>query len=193
MRVNRKSYFWQVWKFFWDLSYVISGGNWIFKWDCVFQVGLCTPLRTMYTGMKIVLDMSHAKNQVHSWRLSWNITKIYYNIAKLLFWVPWAWLIIPTKMIISTSRKVWCLSACKKLTSSLDLSQDNANLLFWILLECLAMAIKNNGVSLKRNFAFIFIQKIKFTSLLFFEILLWYCKLVILGISDIIGQPHQKR
>ena len=163
-------------------------GTVFFRWDFVPLYELC-----ILVWKSFWICHLHAKNQVHSWRLSWNITKIYYNIAKLLFWVPWAWLIIPTKMIISTSRKVWCLSACKKLTSSLDLSQDNANLLFWILLECLAMAIKNNGVSLKRNFAFIFIQKIKFTSLLFFEILLWYCKLVILGISDIIGQPHQKR
>ena len=47
MGVNRKFDFRQVWKFCWDLSNIISGGNWLFRWDCVFQVGLCTPLRTM--------------------------------------------------------------------------------------------------------------------------------------------------
>ena len=36
MEVNRKFDFWRVWKFCWDLSNVISGGNWLFKWDCVF-------------------------------------------------------------------------------------------------------------------------------------------------------------
>ena len=35
-----------VWKFCWDLSNIISGGNWLFRWDC-FLVGLCTPLRSM--------------------------------------------------------------------------------------------------------------------------------------------------
>ena len=47
MGVNRKFDFWRVWKFCWDLINVISGGNWLFRWDCVFQVGLCNSLRTM--------------------------------------------------------------------------------------------------------------------------------------------------
>ena len=33
MGVNRKFDFRQVWKFCWDLSNVISGGNWLFRWD----------------------------------------------------------------------------------------------------------------------------------------------------------------
>ena len=47
MEVNRKFDFRRVWKFCWDLSNVISGGNWLFRSDCVFQVGLCTRLRTI--------------------------------------------------------------------------------------------------------------------------------------------------
>ena len=33
--------------------------------------------------------------------------------------VIWAWLSNPSKLIVSTCRKLWCLSACKKSTSSL--------------------------------------------------------------------------
>ena len=47
MGVNRKFDFRWVWKFCWDLSNVILVGNWLFRWDCVFQVGLWTPLWTM--------------------------------------------------------------------------------------------------------------------------------------------------
>ena len=43
MGVNRKFDFRQVWKFCWDLSNVISGGNWLFRWDCVFSSGTLYP------------------------------------------------------------------------------------------------------------------------------------------------------
>ena len=36
-----------AWSFCWNLSNVISGGNWFFRSDCVFSGGLFTPLRTM--------------------------------------------------------------------------------------------------------------------------------------------------
>ena len=39
MGVNRKFDFRQIWKFCWGLSNVISGGNWLFRWDCVFSGG----------------------------------------------------------------------------------------------------------------------------------------------------------
>ena len=55
MGVNRKFYFRRVWKFWWDLSNVISGGNWLFRWDCVFSGGLCTPLRTMLDSYEVLL------------------------------------------------------------------------------------------------------------------------------------------
>ena len=36
MGVNRKFDCRRVWKFCWDLSNLISGGNCLFRWDCVF-------------------------------------------------------------------------------------------------------------------------------------------------------------
>ena len=39
MGVNRTFDFRQVWKFCWDLSNLISCGNWLFRWDCVFSGG----------------------------------------------------------------------------------------------------------------------------------------------------------
>ena len=43
MGVNRKFDFRRVWKFCWDLSNVISDGNWLFRWDCVFSGGTSYP------------------------------------------------------------------------------------------------------------------------------------------------------
>ena len=63
MGMNRKFDFRWVWKFCWALSNVISGGNWLFRWNCVFfQVGLCTPLRTMYSYKIVLVKKSIVKN-----------------------------------------------------------------------------------------------------------------------------------
>ena len=35
--------FWAVWKFCWDLRNVTSGGNFLFRWDCVFSGGTLHP------------------------------------------------------------------------------------------------------------------------------------------------------
>ena len=43
MRVNRKFDFSLVWEFCWDLSIVISGGNCLFRCDCVFSGGTFYP------------------------------------------------------------------------------------------------------------------------------------------------------
>ena len=43
MGVNRKLDFSLDWKFFWDLSNVISGRNWLFRWDFVFSSGTFYP------------------------------------------------------------------------------------------------------------------------------------------------------
>ena len=43
MGVNNKFDFRRVWKFCWDLSNAISGGNWLFRWDCVFPGGTLYP------------------------------------------------------------------------------------------------------------------------------------------------------
>ena len=41
--VNRKFDIRWVRKFCWDLSNVLSGGNWLFRWDCVFSGGTLYP------------------------------------------------------------------------------------------------------------------------------------------------------
>ena len=33
----------EIWKFCWDFTNVISGGNWLFRWDCVFSGGIFCP------------------------------------------------------------------------------------------------------------------------------------------------------
>ena len=43
MGVNTKFDFRRVWKFCWDLSNVMSGGNWLFRRDCVFSGGTLYP------------------------------------------------------------------------------------------------------------------------------------------------------
>ena len=39
--MNKKFDFRRLCRFCWDLSNVISGGNWLFRWAVFFQVGLC--------------------------------------------------------------------------------------------------------------------------------------------------------
>ena len=39
MVVNSKLDFRWGWKFYWDLRNAISGGNWLFRWDCIFSGG----------------------------------------------------------------------------------------------------------------------------------------------------------
>ena len=45
---NSKLDFRWNWKFYWDLSNVISDGYWLIWWGCFFRVGLCTLLQAMY-------------------------------------------------------------------------------------------------------------------------------------------------
>ena len=58
----------------------------------------------------------------------------------------------PSIMIVSPCRKLWCLSACKKSTSSLTYllryCKDITNLLLWELWECLTILIKNHSINL---------------------------------------------
>ena len=56
MGVNRKFDFRPVWKFCWDLSTVISGGNWLFKWDCVFSDGTLYPSANYGVSMTFPLN-----------------------------------------------------------------------------------------------------------------------------------------
>ena len=59
MGVNRKLDFWWTWKFCCDLSNVISGGKWLFRWDYVFSGGICMPLRTMHLWKCLQLSQQH--------------------------------------------------------------------------------------------------------------------------------------
>ena len=83
----------------------------------------------------------------------------------------------PTKLTVSTCRKVWCSSASRKSTSCLRsflrYFKDNANMSCWVLSACLVMNTKNDGISLYKTFMYKFKQKSKFylTSLLSAKIL----------------------
>ena len=75
-----------------------------------------------------------------------------------------------------TCGKLWCLSACKKSTSSLTsflrYCKNIANLLFWKFWECLTIPIKNHSINFQETFMLICMQQITH-SLTFF---LRYCK-----------------
>ena len=67
----------------------------------------------------------------------WNIV----NTLNLLFLKLWKCLIIPSKIMVSICRKLWCWSIFKKSTSSLTsflrYCKEIANLLFWVIWACL--------------------------------------------------------
>ena len=98
--------------------------------------------------------------------------------------------------LVSTCRRVRCLSVCKKSTSSLPSFWDIAKTLqtcyFWVLRACQTVTSKNNITSLKKTFLFIFMWKIIFIPHLFLEILQRYCKLVSLGTLGARNHAHQK-
>ena len=107
------------------------------------------------------------------------------DIANSLLWLLWECLIMPInndsitlqetlmhKVLKSTWRKLWCLSECKKLTSSLTSFlrnyEDIANLLFRELWKC--MTIKKYSINLKEIFMLICKQKINFITYFFLKI-----------------------
>ena len=98
--------------------------------------------------------------------------------------------------LVSTCRRVRCLSVCKKSTSSLPSFWDIAKTLqtcyFWVLRAYQTVTSKNNITSLKKTFLFIFMWKIIFIPHLFLEILQRYCKLVSLGTLGARNHAHQK-
>ena len=98
--------------------------------------------------------------------------------------------------LVSTCRRVRCLSVCKKSTSSLPSFWDIAKTLqtcyFWVLRACQTVTSNNNSTSLKKTFLFIFMWKIIFIPHLFLEILQRYCKLVSLGTLGARNHAHQK-
>lgn len=88
------------------------------------------------------------KNQPHPW-LSWHIAKILQTWYFGYFGQDWP---CPPKLIVSTCRKIWCLSACIKSSSTLPSflrsCKDTANLLFWVLWTCLATPVKRDSINL---------------------------------------------
>ena len=80
------------------------------------------------------------------------------------------------KVLQLTWGKFWCLSACKKSTSSLtcflNYCKDIADLLFWELWECLAIPIKNHIINLQETFVRICMLQINFITHFFLR----YCK-----------------
>ena len=56
MGVNRKFDFRQFWKFCWDLSNVISGGNRLFRWGCFFRCNF-VPLCELWVQTKNKLTL----------------------------------------------------------------------------------------------------------------------------------------
>ena len=79
--------------------------------------------------------------------------------------------------IVSTWRKFSCLSACKKLTSSLT---------------SFLRYLKNHSIDLKKPLMFICRQKINFILHIFPEILRGYCKFAILGTLGMPSYAHPK-
>ena len=80
------------------------------------------------------------------------------------------------KVVKSTCGKFWCLSACKKSTSSLTFflryCKDFANLLFWKPWKSLTIPIKNHSINLQETFILICMQQINFIIHFFWR----YCK-----------------
>ena len=87
MEVNRKFNFRPEWKSCWDLSNVISGGNWLFRWDSVFFRWDFVPLCKLWVVVLIVkgqLVVVVPSGMVPEFELSisrsWNL--IYFSIIE---------------------------------------------------------------------------------------------------------------
>ena len=104
------------------------------------------------------------------------------------------------KILVANCSKLSCLSACKKLTSSLTSSltccTEIANLLCWAILACLATHThthtQNDSITLKKLSTFASRQKNDFTLHIFLEILQRYCKLVVFSTLGMFSYAHPK-
>ena len=82
-------------------------------------------------------------------------------------------------LLKSICRKLWCLSAYKNSTASLNTflryCKDIVNLLYWELWKCLAILIKNHNINLLETFMLFFINKINFITHFFLTIVsVWW-------------------
>ena len=125
-------------------------------------------------------------------------------ITREVLWVPWTCLATSIKSDNFHFLKLWCLSACKKwtplVTSFFRYCKDIANLLLWVLWECLIMAIimivwtcrklwypncwnqyvGNSDIYPRAKKKITFRDSVK------------TCKLAILGTSGMVAHSHQK-
>ena len=81
IRDNRKFDFRRVWKFCWGLSNVISGDNWLSRWDCVFSGGILYP-SSNYELTWHIYHLSFEKNEGGRGRKQ-KSTKKCYEIRKI--------------------------------------------------------------------------------------------------------------
>ena len=81
IRDNRKFDFRRVWKFCWGLSNVISGDNWLSRWDCVFSGGILYP-SSKYELTWHIYHLSFEKNDGGRERKQ-KSTKKCYEIRKI--------------------------------------------------------------------------------------------------------------
>ena len=99
-------------------------------------------------------------------------------------------------MVVQILRNLWFLSVREKPTSffpfSLKYCKDIANLLFWVLWECLTISHQKSRHQSVGNFMLICMQKINFITDFFFKMLQINSKLVILGNLDMSGHTHLK-
>ena len=91
-------------------------------------------------------------NVLHHNRTQTQLQHFSLNITNLLFWV--LSLASSIKNNNANLQKLWCLSASKQWTASLTFlrnCKDIANLLIWVLWECLIKPINNASITLKEN------------------------------------------
>ena len=119
---------------------------WYFEnaWLCpsIILVLPCSKLWCLKSWNQLVGNFDvylHAKNPLHLLLLFWDIVKMLQTCYFGNFGNVWP---SPSKIIVSICRKLPCLLAHKKSTSSstffLTYCKEIANLLFWVIWTCLA-------------------------------------------------------
>ena len=102
--------------------------------------------------MKVITPMTQLNQHI------WPFLRHSKDFANLLFgYFGHDWT-CPQKLTVSTCRKVWLLSSCKKsnfaFISFLKYSWDIASLLFWVLWTCLGNFTKTNSINLLETLMF---------------------------------------
>ena len=136
----------------------------------------------------------YIKNQFHPWIISWDNAKILQTFHFESFEHDWP---CPPKLMVSTCRKIWCLSAWQKKKIIphifLEMLQRYCKLVILRTLEMPGYGQKKRWYQLVESFDIYFHTKIKFMPHLSFEILLRYCKLIILSTLVMPLNRHQKK